>query len=380
MTVDTPARRYDDLQDAVDAARDGATITVEGVCRGSIRISSQKDLVIQGPALAGGGCPPDGVALAGTVRGGNDVFRIRKSKNVLIRRLNIIDGSGDGVELEDSKESGVRCSCIARNADDGIDVEDGKKHEFGQNLISSNRDNGIILKDGEDTILAANTVEQNHDDGIELVEKSDRNVVAGNLVRGNREDGIDLDDADKNELLANVVTGNGTDPRSDSGIELRDSDRNAVDGNVIRMNADGLTDEIRCQRGSRKNFGSNVTGRCGSATPAPTTFTFLLTPEQEVPPADSRATGECTAVLDAAETELSLVCNHSVSAPTAAHVHRGLPGVPGPVVFDLRSPRSPIQVTWRLSPADVEALIAEELYVNIHSAAFRDGEIRGQIE
>jgi hypothetical protein len=41
---------------------------------------------------------------------------------------------------------------------------------------------------------------------------------------------------------------------------------------------------------------------------------------------------------------------------------------------------SPITATWSLTAADVPARLAGGLYVNMHSSAFPDGEIRGQID
>ncbi len=48
VTVDSPSRSLDDLQEAIDAADDGATITVEGVCSGPVRIYRRRDLTIKG--------------------------------------------------------------------------------------------------------------------------------------------------------------------------------------------------------------------------------------------------------------------------------------------------------------------------------------------
>lgn len=111
---------------------------------------------------------------------------------------------------------------------------------------------------------------------------------------------------------------------------------------------------------------------------AQTVFAFSLDESQEVPPTGSPATGDCVAQLDAQETELAITCAHDVAAPTGAHIHSGAAGVPGPIVFPFPSAVSPIDGVWQVTPADVALLEAGELYVNIHSANFPDGEIRGQ--
>jgi len=66
---------------------------------------------------------------------------------------------------------------------------------------------------------------------------------------------------------------------------------------------------------------------------------------------------------------------------TAAHVHSGVTGVNGPVVFALNGAAgSYCGVSGRLSSAQVAALLAGGMYVNIHTAAFPGGEIRGQLQ
>ena len=109
-------------------------------------------------------------------------------------------------------------------------------------------------------------------------------------------------------------------------------------------------------------------------------FAFSLGSDQEVPPTSETARGGCFAQFDGGTSTLSMVCTHDVVDPTVMHIHRGAPGVNGPVVFDLGSPVSPIEATWSgMSPADVADLFAGNLYVNIHTSGRPAGAIRGQI-
>jgi hypothetical protein len=113
---------------------------------------------------------------------------------------------------------------------------------------------------------------------------------------------------------------------------------------------------------------------------AGTPFVFHLSGDQEAPPLPNVATGGCMATFDAGAAELTIVCVHDVVGPTLIHVHRGAPGVNGPVVFDLGDPESPVLATWSgMSPADVADLLAGNLYVNIHTSGRPEGAIRGQI-
>jgi parallel beta-helix repeat protein len=265
-TVDTPPGTFDDLQDAVDAADDGATITVTGVCRGPVRIVGREDLTIEGVPPAAGGCPPDGPRpsdLRSTVRGRRDdeVIKVVRSKRVTLRFLNIVGGAEEGVEFKDARDGRLAWSCVARNAGDGVELDGGRRHEVRQTLVARNAGEGIRLEDeAERNTLAANVVVKNARDGIE-VEDGEENVITDNTVRANGRDGIELDGADENRVTGNMVIGNGAPPNRGGGIELDGADENVVDGNEIRGNGDGLEGTIRCTSGDR-NTGSNVTRRC----------------------------------------------------------------------------------------------------------------------
>lgn len=266
ITLGSSGATFDELQEAIDAARNGATITVRGTCEGPVRIVKRRDLTITGVAPAEGACPadePESEGLTSTVEGGDDqVIKVEKSENVVIRYLNIIGGEGAGVALEDGSNVTVRCNCVARNEAAGLDIDGGKRHDIADNLVIANEKDGMRLQRTQRSQITENTVEENGDDGIELERGSDRNLIAENDVAGNREDGIDLDDSDHNQVLDNEVAGNGTEPSTDTGIELQRSDDNTVDDNEIAGNADDRRDEVRCGRGSDDNRGSNVTSGC----------------------------------------------------------------------------------------------------------------------
>jgi hypothetical protein len=109
-------------------------------------------------------------------------------------------------------------------------------------------------------------------------------------------------------------------------------------------------------------------------------FIFHLDGAQEVPPVSSLAQGGCHGQFNAGASRLTMVCTHSVVGPTLMHIHRGAPGVNGPVIFDLGSPVSPVIAAWQgMTPADVADLFAGNFYINIHTAGRPAGEIRGQL-
>jgi len=108
-------------------------------------------------------------------------------------------------------------------------------------------------------------------------------------------------------------------------------------------------------------------------------YHFILDGEQVVPSTPVQSQGFCVGRVDAAETQLAFSCTHDVASPTAARVHAGMPGQNGPEVFDLGAPGDPIEAVWDLPAEQLATLRDLGLYVNVSSAAYPDGEIRGQV-
>jgi hypothetical protein len=100
----------------------------------------------------------------------------------------------------------------------------------------------------------------------------------------------------------------------------------------------------------------------------------------EVDPTASTATGFGIFSYDDATNELTYNISFSglSSAETGAHIHQGIVGVDGSILFTLLS-GSPKTGTVTLSVSQETSLLAGELYINIHSNNFPGGEIRGQI-
>jgi len=116
------------------------------------------------------------------------------------------------------------------------------------------------------------------------------------------------------------------------------------------------------------------------------TYKATLNGAAEVPANSSSATGTATLTYDPSTKIYSLTATHTVVSPTGAHVHKGAVGVSGPVVVDLGSPASPIGFEKPYADDKLQAEINANLsdldegkaYINIHSAAYPGGEIRGQ--
>lgn len=113
-------------------------------------------------------------------------------------------------------------------------------------------------------------------------------------------------------------------------------------------------------------------------------FAAQLSASQEVPTNSSTATGNGLVSLDPTTKRFSARLALTGLSATAAHIHTGVIGANGPVLFALTetSTGSSIWVSaanLSLTDAQIATLSSGGLYFNAHSAAFPGGEIRGQI-
>jgi CHRD domain len=112
------------------------------------------------------------------------------------------------------------------------------------------------------------------------------------------------------------------------------------------------------------------------------TFKASLKGADEVPPNDSPGTGKVMAILDTTTKALSYTVTYAgLTGPAvAAHFHGpAAPGANAPPVIMITSLPSPISGTATLTDAQVADLEAGKWYFNVHTAAHKGGEIRGQL-
>lgn len=107
-----------------------------------------------------------------------------------------------------------------------------------------------------------------------------------------------------------------------------------------------------------------------------------LTGAEEVPPVTTAATGTGTITIGDDKSVKGSVKTTGIEG-TAAHIHTGALGKNGPPVITLTKGADG---TWEipagavLTDAQVATYKAGELYVNVHSAANKGGEIRAQLK
>jgi hypothetical protein len=97
-------------------------------------------------------------------------------------------------------------------------------------------------------------------------------------------------------------------------------------------------------------------------------------------PAGVKGTGEVQAMLDGKTFTYSATFKDLTGPPVAAHFHNApTPGGDGPPVVGAVAGPSPIKGTATLTDAQIADLNAGKWYFNIHTAANKNGEIRGTL-
>ena len=123
----------------------------------------------------------------------------------------------------------------------------------------------------------------------------------------------------------------------------------------------------------------------GQILPAGITVLYAeLTGEQEVPTVDTRATALAALTLDQASSQITLHVNTTgLDDASGSHLHSGYGGVNGPVEIGLTqdgtNPAHWFVDDQVLVAAQMDALLAGATYVNVHTPANTDGEVRGQV-
>jgi hypothetical protein len=111
-------------------------------------------------------------------------------------------------------------------------------------------------------------------------------------------------------------------------------------------------------------------------------FKASLSGKTEVPPNTTAGSGTVTATYDTDSKKLTWKGTYSgLTGPaTAAHFHGpAAAGKNAGVMIPIAPATSPLEGSATLNDAQAKALMDGDMYVNVHTAANKGGEIRGQL-
>lgn len=112
-------------------------------------------------------------------------------------------------------------------------------------------------------------------------------------------------------------------------------------------------------------------------------YEAFLDSDQETKYVDSDGEGEGTFTLSGDDLSYRIEIDDLEGSITGAHFHRGRMGVDGPILesIDFDDDDDVVTGVWRnMTDSAIEDLEDGDLYVNVHTTRYPDGEIRGQIE
>lgn len=113
-------------------------------------------------------------------------------------------------------------------------------------------------------------------------------------------------------------------------------------------------------------------------------FSITLSGDQQVPVVSSAGTAQAALTVNLATGAVSGSVVVNTITPVAAHIHDGFAGTNGGVVIGLEADpgiagQFNVPAAATLDSAGVDRLLEGGLYVNVHTAQFQSGELRGQI-
>ncbi len=114
-----------------------------------------------------------------------------------------------------------------------------------------------------------------------------------------------------------------------------------------------------------------------------TTFTAELNGSSQVPPTDSKARGKGDFTYDDTSKKLTWTITYWGLRDKAksAHLHGSASeGANADIMITVSPLQSPIKGAAILKDNQAKALTAGDMYIDVHTAKYPDGEIRGQLK
>jgi hypothetical protein len=129
-------------------------------------------------------------------------------------------------------------------------------------------------------------------------------------------------------------------------------------------------------------LGLLVMGTMGAGLAVATDVSVKLTGAEETPPVTTSATGTAKLTIQNDGSVTGKVETTGIEG-IAAHIHVGAPGQAGPPIITLLKAEHgqwTVPANSKLTDEQIAGFKAGNLYINVHSAEHKPGEIRGQLK
>ncbi len=329
-----------------------------------------------------------------------------------VTTLNVNEGGTAqfGVRLASAPATTVTVNVARFSGDTDLTVTAGATLTFTpanfatfQNVTISAAEDGDMANDTA-VIRASGTNLTSADVNVSIVDNDVPISILTNLTRtmavvegSTAQFGVRLASAPPNNVTVTVARLSGdTDLTVTGGATLTFTPANFATFQNVTISAAQDTDILngtamfRASGTNLTNAHADVSEFDNDGLPAPQrTFVATLNGASEVPPEITSATGSATVILSPDQTAalVSLSFANLSSPQTAAHIHGPAePGNNAPgTILDLDQPLGQVSnLLWIFAPLpglpvldQVNALKTGRLYVNVHTANFPSGEIRG---
>ena len=197
------------LQAAIDKAKPGDTIFVNGTCNENFNILEEVQRITldgQGKATING---PDkntatitvlgrGITIKGfTVRGGQRGILVFRGGTAVVEGNTVENVAAHGVQVAQSSSARIINNTIRSNPGNGI-------------LVTSSSQAFIGFLSTSDTTARPNTIQNNGGDGIQVMRTSSA-VINGNTITDNKRTGVTVQGASDADIRGNTINSNGRD-------------------------------------------------------------------------------------------------------------------------------------------------------------------------
>ena len=266
------------LQNAINLAAPGQTISVAGTCSENILIRNEKQrITIDGGCTATLSGPSSdspafnvrgkGILIQNfTITGGSHGVVVNRGSNAVLNNNVIQSTGGDGVKVEQLSFAVLTNNTIGSHPGDGISVEDNSTARIGFNLDS-------------ETSASANTIQNNSGRGIKVGNGSHARAI-GNTISGNGQEGIAVERDSSADIASNAIDNNqshGIKVESNSLVMLGEDSGGTIfqtpNGTTVNNGGAG----VRCDDGGvADGRQGTLTGSGGAADFAGTCVNSLI--------------------------------------------------------------------------------------------------------